>query len=334
MYLRCNRYTSHYAIDAHSLRDRLPLAKRLADGHDSAVPLMWIMLIASFVCVGCAMPGKSFSGPLPPLTEPQRSLADELKVHVVHLAGTIGHRDVWHADNLARAADYIEAQFAAAGLTTVRQSYLVDGVEVFNLSAEIRGESDEIVVVGAHYDSVRGAPGANDNASGVAAMLALAKRFAHETPPRTLRFVAFVNEEPPFFQTEQMGSLVYARACAARKEKIAAMIAFDTIGCYSDEPKSQHYPAAIAPFYPSKGNFIAFIGNTDSGDLVRKVIGTFRNSAHFPSEGAAVLGSIEGAGWSDHWSFWQAGFKAIMVTDTAPVSLSRVSHDGRHAGED
>jgi Zn-dependent M28 family amino/carboxypeptidase len=271
--------------------------------------------------LGCTMPGQSFTGPLPALTDAQKTLADELKADVTHLAKTIGHRDTDHPENLAKAADYIEQQLAKAGLKVTRHPYDVAGQTCVNLDAEIRGKDKpgEIVLVGAHYDSVRGAPGANDNASGVAAVLALARRMAKGPPPaRTIRFAAFVNEEPPYFQTERMGSLVYAKACKAKGENIVAMLTPETIGCYSDEPGSQYYPAAFSSFYPSTGNFIAFVGNVGSAALVKRIVGKFRNDVRFPSEGAALVGSIEGVGWSDHWSFWQCGYPGVMVTDTAP----------------
>jgi Zn-dependent M28 family amino/carboxypeptidase len=264
------------------------------------------------------MPGKSFSGPLPPVTAAQQSLAEELRRDVTHLAGEIGHRDTEHPEALARAAEFIEGEFRTAGLEPRRQGYEADGQTVFNLDAEVKGRSDEVVVVGAHYDSVRGAPGANDNGSGVAAVLALARRTGRERPKRTLRFVAFVNEEPPYFQTEKMGSLVYARACKARGERVTAMISVETIGCYSDEKGSQHYPVPLNMFYPSVGNFVAFVGDSGSAELVKRVVGTFRQRVAFPSEGAAVPGFLEGVGWSDHWSFWQCGYPGVMVTDTAP----------------
>jgi len=203
-------------------------------------------------------------------------------------------------------------------LKVARHKYEVKGQPCFNLVTEIKGKTDDVVVIGAHYDSVRGAPGANDNGSGVAAVLALARRMVNDTPQKTLRFIAFVNEEPPYFQTDDMGSLVYAKAAQANGDKITAMLSIETIGCYFDTEGSQHYPAPFNLFYPSTGNFIAFVGNTESAELVKHIVGKFRNDVHFPSEGAAVLGSIEGVGWSDHWSFWQAGYPALMVTDTAP----------------
>jgi Zn-dependent M28 family amino/carboxypeptidase len=237
---------------------------------------------------------------------------------VTFLAKDIGERNLDHPRELAKAADYIEQQFQKAGLHVARQTYQVNGQPCSNLWAEIKGKTDEIVLIGAHYDSVRGAPGANDNGSGVAALLALARRMAKEQPDRTLHLVAFVNEEPPYFQTEEMGSLVYARAAKERGDKIKAMLSIETIGCYLDAADSQHYPAPFNLFYPSRGNFVAFVGNAQSAELVKRIVGRFRHDVRFPSEGAALLGSIEGVGWSDHWSFWQQGYAAAMVTDTAP----------------
>jgi Zn-dependent M28 family amino/carboxypeptidase len=149
-------------------------------------------------------------------------------------------------------------------------------------------------------------------------VLALAKSPALQKPERTLRFVAFVNEEPPFFQTEGMGSTVYAKRCRDRGEKVVAMLSLETIGYYSDDEGSQKYPFPLGLFYPSRGNFIAFVGNTSNARLVRRCIKTFRAKVRFPSEGGAVPGSLPGIGWSDHWSFWEAGYPAIEITDTAP----------------
>lgn len=276
----------------------------------------WVIVLSGLV--GCSMPGKSFEGILPAITDGQKKLAAELKADVTQLAGKIGHRDTDHPEGLAQGADYIEAELQRAGWKVVRHPYKVGEQTVYNLDVELKGKEDAIVLVGAHYDSVMGAPGANDNGSGVAGVLARARRMGKDHFKRTLRLVAFVNEEPPYFQTDQMGSLVYAKECKARGEKISAMISLETIGCYSDAPKSQRYPAPFNLFYPTEGNFIAFVGNVESADLVKRVVGKFRQDVQFPSEGAALPGGIEGVGWSDQWSFWKCGYKGIMVTDTAP----------------
>jgi Zn-dependent M28 family amino/carboxypeptidase len=276
------------------------------------------------------MPGKTFSGPLPAMTAAQRALSDELRSDVETLAGEIGRRNVYYSGGLRKAVEFLQQSLRSAGFDDVRlQTYRSMSIDVHNIEVEIIGTSrpDEIIVIGAHYDSVDDCPAANDNASGVAATLALARRFvaaAHDTatpnaPSRTLRFVLFVNEEPPAFQTEDMGSLVYAKRCKERSENIVGMLSLETIGCYSDAPGSQKYPAMpIGWFYPDRGDFIGFVGNYSSRNLVREAIGAFRANAAFPSQGAALPGSIAGIGWSDHWAFWQCDYPAIMVTDSAP----------------
>lgn len=265
------------------------------------------------------MPGRSFEGALPALTGAQADLADRLKRHVDALAGDIGERNLARYPALVRAADYIEASFVSAGLTPHSQAFSVRGKTVRNIEVEIPGTEPEkgVVLAGAHYDSVEGSPGANDNATGVGALLELARLLKGRAPRRSVRLAAFVNEEPPYFYTDAMGSLRYADRSAARREHIVAMLSLETIGYYTDERNSQRYPFPLSVFYPDTGNFIGFVGNLRSGDLVRRAVKHFRAGARFPSEGLAAPGWLTGVGWSDHWSFWQAGYPAIMVTDTA-----------------
>ena len=143
---------------------------------------------------------------------------------------------------------------------------------------------------------------------------------------RTVRFVLFANEEPPFFQTADMGSLVYAKRCRQRGENIVAMLSVETIGYYSERPGSQQYPPPMGLLYPSTGDFIGFVGNVKSRHLVRELVGSFRRHAQFPSEGAALPGSMTGVSWSDQWAFWQEGYPAVMVTDTAPFRYPYYHH--------
>jgi hypothetical protein len=272
------------------------------------------------------MPGRNITR-VGALLPNETALRNELKVDVEKLGGEIGERNMIRYAQLKAAADFIEDSFSRARLQPRRDSYELNGRACDNIEAEIPGVSREIVLIGAHYDSVFGAPGANDNGSGVAAMLALARRFAGkeserrlpQTPYKTLRFVAFVNEEPPYFMTSQMGSLIYASRCKDRADQISAMISLETIGYFSDAPRSQTYPAPGLGFlYPTTANFIGFVGNTRSRSLVRRVVKLFRQQGKLPSEGAALPSFIPGVSWSDHWSFWQQGYPAIMVTDTAP----------------
>jgi Zn-dependent M28 family amino/carboxypeptidase len=264
------------------------------------------------------MPSRNISGAAV-LSEAEVALRGELVTDVQKLAGEIGERNMHRYPQLLAAADFIETSLIGAGLTPGRVSYELRGRACHNIEVEIRGTRPEIFVVGAHYDSVTGCPGANDNGSGVAALLALARRFAGKTPGQTLRFVAFVNEEPPYFVSGEMGSLVYAKRCQERGDKITGMISLETIGYFSDAPRSQKYPVGgLGLVYPSTGNFIGFVSNLPSRALLRKAIGIFREQKKIPAEGAALPGSVPGVGWSDHWSFWQCGYPAIMVTDTAP----------------
>jgi Zn-dependent M28 family amino/carboxypeptidase len=250
---------------------------------------------------------------------------------VQKLAETLGDRNAaTQYDNLLASADYIEGVFSNAGFAVQRQEYVpghsaARGRSCVNLIAELPGTVSpaEIVVVGAHYDSVMGCPGANDNASGVAALLELARAQAGRPAPRTLRFVAFANEEPPFFWTSDMGSAVYAARCRARNEKIVAMLSLETLGYYSDAPHSQRYPSPLFGwFLPTTGNFIGFTGSLSARALVHQTVGSFRRHAAFPSQGAALPGAISGVEWSDNWSFSRQGYPALMVTDTAPFRYS------------
>lgn len=286
-----------------------------------ALMLIIIALAVAAYFVMIDMPGESYAGPLPPLTDSQRQLADELHTYVEHLAGSaIGERNLETPTKLDDAVVWLTDQFSVMGYDVRRQDFDVNGQPCVNLDVERIGSThaDEIIVIGAHYDSVSNCPGANDNGSGVAAVLALARRFASASPQRTLRFALFTNEEPPYFQTETMGSLVYARSCATRGDDVVAMFSMETIGYYSDMPGSQEYPPVFNWFYPNTGDFIAFVGNVDSRELVRDSIRSFRELAQFPSQGAAMPGWMTGIGWSDHWAFWEAGYDAVMVTDTAP----------------
>ncbi|MFQ5545883.1 MAG: M28 family peptidase [Acidiferrobacterales bacterium] len=245
------------------------------------------------------------------------SLTARLRAHVETLAGAIGERNLTHFLALTQAADYIEQTWRNQGYIVTRHEYETRSKKVANLEITRQGQSPEIVVVGAHYDSVFGSPGANDNGSGVAAMLELSGDLAKEQPQRTVRFVAFVNEEPPFFKTEAMGSRQYVKMARARGDVIRAMLCLETIGYYRDEPDSQQYPAPLGLFYPDTGNFIGFVSNLRSRALLGQVVAAFRTASDFPSERVATFGWIPGVDWSDHWSFWREGIPAVMVTDTA-----------------
>jgi Zn-dependent M28 family amino/carboxypeptidase len=205
------------------------------------------------------------------------------------------------------------------GYQVKRETYQVNGTDCYNLVVELPGRArgGEIVVVGAHYDSVPGTPGADDNASGVAACMNLAQSFAKSENERTLRFVFFANEEPPYFQTDDMGSLVYARGCKQRGEQIVGMLSLETMGYYSDAENSQKAPPGLPADVPSRGNFLTVAGNVSSAPLVQTIGSWFERNSTLPCLPIALPASTKEQGWSDHWSFWQMGYPAVMVTDTA-----------------
>ncbi len=282
-----------------------------------------LVTIGGLLAYGTVMPGESFRGALPALTERQRALASELRRDVEALAGDVGERNLARPGSMAAAERTVTLGLEAAGHAPIRLPYAVGKDTVANLEVSVRGTTrpDEVVVVGAHYDTAETAPGADDNASGVALLLALARVYGVERvaspPARTLRLVAFANEEPPHFWKASMGSLVYATACKARGDRIVSMVSLESLGFYSDTPGSQAYPAIVRLFYPSRGDFVGFVGDLGSRGLVHRTLGTFRGTTKFPSEGATLPGFVAGVGWSDQWSFWKNGYDGVMITDTA-----------------
>jgi Zn-dependent M28 family amino/carboxypeptidase len=242
------------------------------------------------------MPGRSHAGPLPKLSAEERALADRLRQHVRTLAAR--ERNV----DLETAARYIEAAMGS----TRSHSFRSGGRTVRNIET---GAGP--FVIGAHYDSVPGSPGADDNASGVAVLIELARMGL------PARFVAFANEEMPYFQSGEMGSYLWAERAHKAGERIDAMLSLEMLGYYRDAPGTQKYPPPLSWFYPDRGDFVAFVGDIGSRGLVRRTVGAFRRNAQFPSQGVAAPAGIPGVTWSDHWSFRQHDYPAIMVTDTA-----------------
>lgn len=248
------------------------------------------------------------------------TVEENVRRHVRALAADIGERNVFRPEALRGAARYIEEQWLSQGYEVSRQTYDAKGVESSNLEISRSGSTrpDEIILIGAHYDSVAGSPGANDNGSGAAVMLELSQKFANTDTDRTVRFTAFTNEEPPFFNSSLRGSRVYAKMAKKRGDKIIGAIILECLGCYSHRPGSQGYPALIKMFYPDRGNFIAFVSNIRSRAWLRLVVTSFKSGSTFPAESLAAFTPLApGAAWSDHSSFWEAGYRALMVTDTA-----------------
>ncbi|NUP08876.1 MAG: M28 family peptidase [Polyangiaceae bacterium] len=285
--------------------------------------------IAVLYVVVVDMPGESRKPPLPALSEEESTARERLRADLDVLARQIGDRNTRALEGLERAAAFIEERLRAAEYSPARQTFDTKGIPTSNIEVVITGEQPTSLVVGAHYDTAWSCPGANDNGTGVVSLLELARRLHGIRPKHTLRLVFFTNEEPPHFDTELMGSFVYANQLAAIGTQVVGMLSLETMGFYSDEEGSQRYPPVIGAVYPSRGNFIGFIGNVGSRALVRETVSLFRDVATIPSEGTAAFATIPGVGWSDHASFWRHDWPALMVTDTAPF---RYEH--YHTSED
>lgn len=301
--------------------------------------LKYLLLLCALLACGFAfiywymlgMPGRSHAGPLPVLKEDEREMAVTLRSHVEAIASSPHNTD--YPEELEKCARTIEEILSALGYTPQAQKFVAAGVEVRNIEIVIEptsagtGARQDVstLVIGAHYDSAGDAPGANDNGSGVAALLELARLLKPYPMMKTrLRMVFFVNEEPPHFKTDTMGSLVYARALATTGEKVRAMLALETLGAYSDRPGSQKYPLPLLSFLlPNAANFAAVVGTLGVRPLVAEVTRRLRESLALPVIGGVAPGAIPGITWSDHWSFAKFGISAAMITDTA---LFRYDH--------
>jgi Zn-dependent M28 family amino/carboxypeptidase len=250
------------------------------------------------------------------------ALAERLRTHVSAIASQEHNTATPLA--LERAAAYIETTLAQAGYTPTRQEYAAGGQRVRNIEVAVgnvaKGKRPErIFIVGAHYDSAPGAPGANDNGSGTAAVLELARmlKTVQLEAGTELRFVLFVNEEPPWFMGEEMGSMVHAAEMKRQGQNVQAALVLETMGYYTDKPKSQQLPPGLEGRYPSTGNFIAFVGTLESSSLVREALAAFRAASDFPAEGLAAPAHTTGVTLSDHSSYNRHGYPALMITDTA-----------------
>ena len=273
------------------------------------------------VNVGSAAPaaeGPAAPVALPPLTEEEREMVDRLRATVQHLAVEIGERNVAQSWNLATATDDLAIMLEKVGYEVKRQGIVAGDAVVQNLDVHVDGgeHGGEVVVVGAHFDTFQGTPGADENASGVAAVMELARSFHGSKGKRTLHFALFSNGEPPYFQSDQMGSYVYAKGLKAQGLTVRGMVSLDGIGVYADAPPARAYPSWILPPYPSTSDFIALVSNEESRALLEQVTKSMR-SGSVPVIGNVLSQDLPFASGSDHWAFWKLGMPALLVTDAA-----------------
>ena len=234
------------------------------------------------------------------------------------LSEELGPRDVGHPENLDRVADYIHENFDPFAKTVKEQTYSAGDMTLRNVRALFGPNTDERIVVGAHYDVAGPYPGADDNASGVAGLLELGRLLANEKLPIKVELVSWPLEEPPYFYTRKMGSFVHAKSLKDQGINVRAMIALEMIGYFTDEPGSQSFPLSLLrPFYPSTGNFIAVVGKLFQRGLVKKIRESMKETSPLPVESINAPKLLPGIALSDHINYWWAGYPAVMITDTA-----------------
>lgn len=251
--------------------------------------------------------------PSPASVDPAR-----LRAHVDTLARDCHPRNYLHPDNLARAADYIARHFEQAGATVEFQSFTVSGMPYRNVIARFRAGSGPKLVVGAHYDACDELPGADDNASGVAALLELAALLGRTPPSGEIELVAYCHEEPPFFQTDLMGSVLHAQRLAAEKDRVRGVLVFEMVGYFDEAFGSQSYPMPLLHLlYPSRGNFIGVVGRWDQGPWIKTVKSALQGRTPLPVYSIRAPRIVPGIDLSDHRSYWPHGIPAVMITDTA-----------------
>lgn len=264
------------------------------------------------------MPGRSWRGRMQTLSEAESLYETHCRRHINMLASVIGERHFGCPAKLDATLQYLRSEFSSYGYQPNPHVFTLPEGDGVNLIAERPGRTAKTLVIGAHYDSILNCPAANDNGSGVAIMLELARLFAKvEDLEATIRFVAFANEEHLGMPPEHMGSYLYAQHCRENNDDIIGMWSLETLGYFSDAKNSQHYPAPFDLFYPTTGNFVGFIGTESSKDWIRQCVEVFRKTAKLPSEGVAAPAKFKDVGRSDHWGFDQFEYPALMVTDTA-----------------
>ena len=280
------------------------------------ITLMVALPVGMFLWM-TSVPGSSFRGPLPRATTQQLDVAARLKRDVIAIASK--PHNVFHHGAYIEARDYILGSLKSAGYSA-RTQEVIPGADNIIVDIAAKRPDAPLLVIGAHYDSAESAPGANDNGTGTAALLELARslKALDGRGNNQLRLIWFANEEPPYFQRGGMGSVLAAREIAESDKRLIGMISLETLGYYDEREGTQHYPFPLGLRYPSTANFVAFVGTTGSRPFLRRSIGSFRKAATIPSVGGVAPAFVEGIDWSDHWAFQREGIPAFMVTDTAP----------------
>lgn len=248
-----------------------------------------------------------------PAVDPQTLRADVVKL-------TVGfpQRSHAHPEVLDDAARWIEGELREAGGRTKQQRFVVNGRSYANVIASFGADAGSRVVVGAHYDSALGLPGADDDASGVAGLLEVARALGRRPPTGRVDLVAYTLEEPPYFATEHMGSAHHARALRDEGAAVTAMLSLEMIGCFSDAPGSQRFPSsAMKGTYGDVGDFVTVIGDLGSRALIARVKGAMRAASDLRVESLSAPRFVTGVDWSDHRSYWDLGYPAVMITDTS-----------------
>ena len=276
------------------------------------------LVIWSVVAIFLLLITQPMSSPMPNEQTQLLVSAERLQTHVKMLSEIFSPRDYTHTANLDQAAGYINHEFEQAHGIVTEQPYKANGRSYHNVRALFGPATKERIVIGAHYDVCQPFPGADDNASGVAGLIELAHLLDKVALPLQVELVAYTLEEPPFFRSEAMGSAVHANSLKQQNVEVRAMFSLEMIGYFSDEPGSQHFPNPILKlFYPSRGDFIAVVGNFGQLGLVRKVKRAMRSATLLPVHSINAPGWLPGIDFSDHLNYWRAGYPAVMITDTS-----------------
>jgi hypothetical protein len=283
-----------------------------------AAPRVLLCTLALAACAGRELPADAAA--------PCRSAEVDpaaLRAHVDALVAGFSPRDFEHPENLARAASFLAGSLRATGATVSEQEFRAGDRPYRNVLAELGPDTPERIVVGAHYDTAGDQPGADDDASGIAGLLELARLLAASPPPLRVVLAAYANEEPPRFGSDRMGSFVHARGLSSAGARVRLMISLEMIGAFSDAKGSQRYPPVVGWWHPSTASFVAVVGKWGRGGVVEAFARALRAGSPLPVETLTAPTFLAGVDFSGHRSFWAQGYDAVMVTDTAFLRNAR-----------